>query len=84
MINFAEYEKRRKQKKYCKDCKFRPPFDSKYCEPSIPVGVEFDDYHGPRHFVKRKKIGTFERSEQNAQNDCNCYVRKWWKFGRPK
>lgn len=84
MISFAEYEKKRKQKKYCKDCKFNPSYFAKYCEPYIPVGIRFDDFHGPQHLVKRRKVGLFERSEWNKNNDCVHYKRKWWKFRRPK
>ena len=73
-----------KAKTYCKDCKFNPSYFAKYCEPYIPVGIRFDDFHGPQHLVKRKQIGLFEREKQNADNHCKCYVRKWWKFRRPK
>jgi len=85
MISYAEYEARRKQKKYCKDCKFKSllfPFN--YCEPYIPVGIRFDDYDGPEHLVRRKTIGSFQRSKQNENNDCKHYRRRWWKFRRPK
>jgi len=66
-------------KRYCKNCKFIQPWRI-YCEPYVPVGIRFDDYHGPKHLIRRTELGRFRREEQNAKNDCRLYLKKWWKF----
>lgn len=68
------------KKKYCKNCKFKTIFTMTYCEPYVPVGIRISDYEGPRHLIRKKVIGTFEREKKNAKNDCFLYVKKWWKF----
>ena len=72
------------KKVYCEDCKFNPSYVSKYCDPDVKVGVRVDDYHGPRHLIRRMTLGSFERKKHNATNSCKGYKRKWWKFRRPK
>ena len=67
-------------KKYCKDCKFKLWYTLSYCEPWVAFGVRGPDYHSPRHLIRKKKIGSFEREVQNRNNDCRCYKKKWWKF----
>ncbi|TET24501.1 MAG: hypothetical protein E3J76_02820 [Candidatus Aminicenantes bacterium] len=67
-------------KRYCKNCKFKYWYMTEYCEPWVWFGVRVDDYHSPRHLLKRKKLGRFMRAEQNKKNNCPYYEKKWWKF----
>ena len=68
------------KKVYCKNCKFKTIYTLTYCEPYIRINSRRDDYHGPRHFIRKLSLGTFEREKKNKNNDCNRYKRKWWKF----
>lgn len=66
-------------KVYCKNCKFNH-FYFTQCEAYVYFGVRVNDYYSKKHLLRRKKYGLHTKSEKNEKNNCDLYIRKWWKF----